>query len=83
MHSLKNQKRRFLEKKRRSLSVANMKGRPFTQEELQLSPLRNEILSPKNHFAPLTLDHHIKPVQFFVRLENKLPSQKDCHSSFV
>ena len=63
--------------------MADMMGRPFTQEERQLSQLRNEKVSPQILFATLTFDHHLKPVHFFVRLENVLPSQKDdCHSLF-
>ena len=81
MHSLKNQKRRFIRTKRRSLSAVDMISRPFTQKELQLSQLRNEKLSPQIHFATLTLDHQIKPVQIFVRLENVLPPQKDDQHS--
>ena len=47
---------------------------------MQVNQLKHEKLPPQIRFSTLTYDNKIKPVQYLVKLETVLPSQKDdCH----
>ena len=61
-----------------------MLNRYCTQRELQLNQLEHKCLHPQIHFATLTHDNHINPVNYLVRHENLLTSQKDdCYPSIA
>ena len=54
-----------------------MLNRSSTQKELQLNQLKHKQITRQNHSATLTHDKQIKPVDFLVKHETVLPSQKD------
>ena len=56
----------------------------YPEKELQLKQLKHKQLPPQIRFATLTHDNQIKPVQYLVKHETALPSQKNiCHPTLV
>ena len=78
------QKLRVTSTNGKNLSVADVLSHSFTQEEIQLNQRKHKHLSPQIHFAALTDDNQIRPVQYLVKNLVLLPSQKDdCHPILV
>ena len=69
--------------KGKSLSLAEWFDRYFTLEELLLEQLEHKQIFRQTQFVTLKLDLPIKIVQYFVKHETVLPSEKEVFHSFL
>ena len=77
MHFTKFQKLRLLQTGGQNLFLADLLGRSFTQKEPKLKELKHKQIPQQTHFATLTHDNQIKPVNYLIKHKTVLPPQKD------
>ena len=77
---MQSPKIRIFYTKGRKLSAVHNFRRPFNREDLQVNQMKHKQRPPEAYFATLTPDNQIKHVQYSMKLETVLPSQKHgCH----